>query len=42
MIRRTLIVPLVALILADASTTIARRHFTIDLSDRPPPRRTIR
>lgn len=27
---------------ADASTTIARRHFTIDFSVRPPPRRTIR
>jgi hypothetical protein len=26
---------------ADACTTSARRHFTIDLSDRPPPRLTI-
>ncbi len=27
---------------AEASTTIDRRHFTIDLSVSPPPRRTIR
>ena len=27
---------------AEASTTIDRRHFTTDLSDLPPPRRTIR
>jgi len=25
----------------EAITTIARRHRTIDFSDRPPPRRTI-